>query len=233
MTSSEDFDTLENDPHSVKLCDQLVNTDATSILSKEGIEDSLGEILNNSQSFEQVASKLNILEKINDKGFYDLYRHMNGVLGHSPQSYTFLGRLWAWGFNNSKEADQDWMCSKYVQNPDFFTPFHALQDILEHLDIEPHKLANWLIDIRKRLGEDMAQAPLSKGLFIIATSKPAIARKVIEIWDNQKLDENTIWMAASLLSHLRGIDQVEKVEIESVAENGNEQQKLIYFRSMM
>ncbi|MDF1658118.1 MAG: hypothetical protein P1U58_10945 [Verrucomicrobiales bacterium] len=219
-----------------QLCERVLSArqDAANI---EGIPDPLveeviREIEFDVKSLDEIDRKLALKPSHSRGEFYDFFSLMDMLLSGSPACHQLMGRIWAHVYDSCSAEERITLLSGFNTDGDFFNQFHVLPSIVEHGEFTGEVLSDWLIEVGKTLGNDLASAPLWNALSIMAEKRPGLSVETLRLWIGGDLASQTISMAAHLLAALRfgSVQGVTEIDL-SLKSSDSRNHRKTYYRS--
>jgi hypothetical protein len=144
------------------------------------------------------------LVKLADEGrFFSFLSKAAHRMSWGTSRNTLLGAIWARAYERSCGATKEQLLEGLVTDRDFFTPIYCVPEFIARVPIPSVVLAEWLIQIRNRLGNGMASGGLWGGIQTLADKHPQISLEVLQVWTAHRPTEEVTSMAVSLLGRLR------------------------------
>lgn len=144
---------------------------------------------------------------------------------------ALLGLIWAEVFNRASDTNKELLLAGLLTVRDFFTPLHALPELLKRAKIPAFRLASWLIQIRRKIGESYSSG-FWGGIQTLADHHPECSLEVLEAWTGQRPSDEVTAMSVSLLGRVRSMhpgvtDGIDK----RLSSHTDDQLRVVYHRS--
>ena len=168
--------------------------------------------------------------------YASLYR-VASVTGFKDIGAEIVGQIWVAALLSLEEGQRQELLRSLPTGHQFFVLLRSLPFVLERVRFEPSSLIQRFVELRKQIGNDLAQRGYWRGIEAWALTFPDDAFKGLEILLQADLDDNGIAMAASILGSLRvaweraGDTTSNFRSAEELAQHQDVAKRLVYHRS--
>jgi hypothetical protein len=176
-----------------------------SRLSKNTVQQAAAKVADNPAQADNILAALFPNGIPATESFYDGLAEIEYRLGHHDDLHQLDGLVWARAFSALPPQVGFELLNSFTgeNSRSFFVGLYALPTLLQSISLPADFLADWIIAIRTRLGNDGASSGFWSGLQSLSRAFPETALEVASILSSNPVDENTITVAANLIGHLR------------------------------
>jgi hypothetical protein len=172
-----------------------------------------------------------------DGSFYARLYRVAAIVGFDDGGTEFVGHVWSAALLTLAEPDREKLLRSLPTGHEFFVILRSLPFVLKRCRFEPPFLIDTLIEIRTRIGNDMAQGGYWRGIEAWAAAFPEDAFHGFEFLLDRNLDDDGISIAAAILGSLRVAWELgtgspsDHAASEQLARESAIKKRLIYHRS--